>query len=426
MRLFTFVFFILISFSYSQIDFTRYVGNPVLKYGSGFEEFGALAPTIIKEDDGWKMWYHGWSGASGKAEIGYATSENGINWIKYEGNPVVSLVDSINWLDDALFDPSVIKDDGIYKMWFSATGNVINGFIQDESIGYATSEDGINWKIENNMQPVKLGGDTTTYDIKGAGFTSILKHDGIYKMWYSSNSGQIYSISYATSLDGVTWDKHQQNPVMSPEESFQEDDIFSPSVIYHNGYFHMWYSRTVSNFSNSSIAYAISTDGINWTKTEEAVLKPTAINNSWEREFVDYPFAMLDNDTLKMWYTGIGPRGNSAFYTANATGYAYDTGFVTGIEHSKPSIINTFLLEQNYPNPFNPVTTINYQLETKTEVTLIVYDIAGREIKTLVNKQQNAGTHSVTFDASSFPSGIYVYKISAGQFEQSRKMILVK
>ena len=93
----------------------------------------------------------------------------------------------------------------------------------------------------------------------------------------------------------------------------------------------------------------------------------------------------------------------------------------------EPELPKTFALYQNYPNPFNPATTIRYDLKSKSNVQLTIYDLAGRAIKTLVNQTQNAGRHAVEFDASDLSSGIYVYRIktSAG-FVASRKMVVLK
>jgi hypothetical protein len=85
-----------------------------------------------------------------------------------------------------------------------------------------------------------------------------------------------------------------------------------------------------------------------------------------------------------------------------------------------------FELAQNYPNPFNPSTTIKYTLSEGTNVSLKVFDMLGREVATLVNKHQNAGSHSVNFDASNLASGLYVYTINAGSFTSSKKMMLMK
>jgi hypothetical protein len=84
------------------------------------------------------------------------------------------------------------------------------------------------------------------------------------------------------------------------------------------------------------------------------------------------------------------------------------------------------LLAQNYPNPFNPTTTINYQLPTQAHVTLKIFDVLGREVATLVNKVEEAGYKSVNFDASKLPSGVHFYRIQAGSFVQTNKMLLMK
>ncbi len=81
---------------------------------------------------------------------------------------------------------------------------------------------------------------------------------------------------------------------------------------------------------------------------------------------------------------------------------------------------------RNYPNPFNPNTTISYTLKQSTSVKLTVYDRLGREVKTLVDEQQSAGTHSVEFNASNLPSGIYFYRIRTPEKTEVRKMILAK
>ena len=85
-----------------------------------------------------------------------------------------------------------------------------------------------------------------------------------------------------------------------------------------------------------------------------------------------------------------------------------------------------FVLEQNYPNPFNPSTTIKFSITEPAKVTLKIYDILGREVRTLVNETKNAGNYVVDFDASGFASGMYIYKITAGNFTASKKMMLLK
>jgi Domain of unknown function (DUF5060)/Secretion system C-terminal sorting domain len=98
------------------------------------------------------------------------------------------------------------------------------------------------------------------------------------------------------------------------------------------------------------------------------------------------------------------------------------TAVKTGIQGA-PSV---FLLAQNFPNPFNPATMINYQLPTHVFVTLKIFDVLGREVKTLVNEEQNAGTHSVAFNAANLPSGVYFYRLQAGDYSKTMKLMLLK
>jgi|GEM_PF-5728669 len=107
----------------------------------------------------------------------------------------------------------------------------------------------------------------------------------------------------------------------------------------------------------------------------------------------------------------------------------YNAGWIpTGIETPEEKITSVlgFELSQNYPNPFNPTTKISWQSPFSSHQTLIVYDVLGREIVTLVNEYREAGSHIVYFDGSNFASGIYFYRLQAGSFVEVKKMILMK
>jgi carboxyl-terminal processing protease len=104
---------------------------------------------------------------------------------------------------------------------------------------------------------------------------------------------------------------------------------------------------------------------------------------------------------------------------------------IVSVESNDNHSPEKFTLFQNYPNPFNPMTTIKYSVPSLVNsnsslVQINVYDILGRRVKTLINKQQSPGNYSVKFDASNLPSGIYFYKLQSGDFVQTRKMILMK
>ncbi|TDI88976.1 MAG: T9SS type A sorting domain-containing protein [Caldithrix sp.] len=90
-----------------------------------------------------------------------------------------------------------------------------------------------------------------------------------------------------------------------------------------------------------------------------------------------------------------------------------------------------FVLEQNYPNPFNPATTISYRLPIAENVSLMIYDLAGRQVRELVNEKKEAGSYTVQWDGKNqsgqtVATGLYIYQIRAGQFNQNRKMLFMK
>jgi hypothetical protein len=101
------------------------------------------------------------------------------------------------------------------------------------------------------------------------------------------------------------------------------------------------------------------------------------------------------------------------------------TEAVTGVS-DPDEIASGYKLSQNYPNPFNPTTVIQYSVPTGSDVSLKVYDALGREVATLVNGFVSAGSHTATLDASSLASGMYVYRLTAGSFTDSKQLVLVK
>jgi hypothetical protein len=102
------------------------------------------------------------------------------------------------------------------------------------------------------------------------------------------------------------------------------------------------------------------------------------------------------------------------------------TNQLIGISNIETGTPGSFVLYQNYPNPFNPVTKIIFDLPKGEFVTLKVFDVLGKEVETLVNEYKPAGRYSVGFFAVNFTSGIYFYKVTAGNYTAAKKMIFVK
>jgi len=120
---------------------------------------------------------------------------------------------------------------------------------------------------------------------------------------------------------------------------------------------------------------------------------------------------------------------NSSFFTNVGTKIFVDDlswGSTTDITNPSEQIPQEFNLEQNYPNPFNPTTRIKYSLPVDARVQIIVYDILGKEVAELVDEYKPTGYYELDFNASELASGIYFYKIQAGRFVETKKMILMK
>jgi hypothetical protein len=114
-------------------------------------------------------------------------------------------------------------------------------------------------------------------------------------------------------------------------------------------------------------------------------------------------------------------------FSANSLWTYYNLNFsVTSAVDDDVNGTKDFRLSQNYPNPFNPNTKISWHSPVANHQTLKVYDVLGNEVATLVNEFRNAGSYEVDFDASKLSSGVYFYKLQAGDFVQTKKMILMK
>jgi hypothetical protein len=106
--------------------------------------------------------------------------------------------------------------------------------------------------------------------------------------------------------------------------------------------------------------------------------------------------------------------------------YGGGDSLITGIFEDMPSIPGNFMLLQNYPNPFNAQTTIKFVLPESQDVQLTIYDLLGRRVETIIDEFSNAGVHSVTYDASALPSGVYFYRLRAGDTAETKRMVLLR
>jgi photosystem II stability/assembly factor-like uncharacterized protein len=182
------------------------------------------------------------------------------------------------------------------------------------------------------------------------------------------------------------------------------------------------------------VLYRSTDDGASW----QGVLTSNAQTRKIFIDSKDYVY-LASNGVLRSSDDGttwlpLTPSIAADAFTVNREGYLYAGGsgiyrsiqIVNDVKRESPRLSSTCSLWQNYPNPFNPITTISYQLLSRSQVSLRLYDVLGREVSTLVNETQEPGAHQVSWDASGFASGVYFYRLQAGSFVETKKLILLR
>ncbi|MCH8299681.1 MAG: T9SS type A sorting domain-containing protein [Candidatus Marinimicrobia bacterium] len=130
------------------------------------------------------------------------------------------------------------------------------------------------------------------------------------------------------------------------------------------------------------------------------------------------PQLTIDEGRIRIYMDNVGEG-----YTGTSENFSI-RGVVT--VEDEEAFSRSFNLYPNYPNPFNPSTTISFTLSNASRVSLLIYDIHGREVESLIEGIQPAGSHSIEWNASNLASGVYFYRLTADEFIQTRKMILIK
>ena len=229
------------------LKWTKPTSNPVIDIGpAGAWDSGAVSlPHVIFDGSIYEMWFTGQADGTGgdkSTQIGYATSTDGKTWTKYATNPVLKVGSSGSWDSKNVSAPYVIFDSGVYKMWYSGGGDPATS---TPAIGYATSTDGINWE-KYAQNPVLTVGPTGSWDSLYIAGASVLVDGNTYKIWYMGSDGEEpflkAQIGYATSSDGVSWVKHTGNPALATSATTAWDSVFFPRVVYNGRFYDMWYS----------------------------------------------------------------------------------------------------------------------------------------------------------------------------------------
>jgi len=268
-----------------------------------------------------------------------------------------------------------------------------------------------------------------------------------------------------SSSDLLTWEFYANGSLWN-SYSFNPYDTYSSSwwYVYWNlpsgsNYYGDW---EIKIFHNSSLI-AEQPFSYDNEPNQLPIIEDTTLTLEMNST-IDGEFSAIDPDGNIFWYeivsypsngvlTQYGGRKRKYTYIPNEDFYSQDTvtfyakddenavgesGMYVfnvlenlSVRNNAQLMIDIYELSQNYPNPFNPVTTLRYDLPEQTHVNITIYDMLGRQVKTLINQTQDAGFKSVIWDATNeygnpVSAGVYLYKIQAGEFVQTRKMVLLK
>ncbi|GMR24824.1 MAG: hypothetical protein BMS9Abin39_0092 [Ignavibacteria bacterium] len=292
--------------------------------------------------------------------------------------------------------PSVINSDAI-RAWLEADGTRNYLLIGDEWLGFQSGwVDGPHVAGEFHFDI--LGINFEYNDIMGGSPESNLPSD-VFPVMGSLLGGPIYDVHTQVSAD---------NGWTAP---MTYDPVFEIGVAN-------WMDGVDFEADVEIDMMGLSVDGT----TQRPIAGHRTLPAGNKIAFFAYDPLSLDSDAragAEYWWYGFldtAPQGEVFKWF----------GVVTAVERENSLLPDEYSISQNYPNPFNPSTTIKFSVPQQTNVVLKVYDILGSEVASLVNETLAAGNYTVNFDASQFASGMYIYKIAAGNFVTTKKMMLLK
>ncbi len=298
------------------------------------------------------------------------------------GNPTLWNPDANNGVTALVVSGSTVYTCGVFTSIGGQTRNYIAAL--DASSGLATS-----WNPDVNSDVTALavsGSGSTVY--AGGSFTSI------------GDSAR----NYIAALDATSGAATSWNP--NAKGGWVNALAVSGSVVYAGGAFAG--INSIGGQMRNGIAALDATTGAatSWNPNPDNSVNSIALSFSNATVYFGGSFTRVSN-----------------YMSSNL---ARMTDLFTSVVKSKFIFPKEYSLSQNYPNPFNPSTIINYQLPISSKVILRVYDLLGRKVATLVNKEQNAGNYNVKFNAGNLASGVYFYRLSVGGFSQVKKLVLLK
>jgi len=396
----------------------------------------------------------------------FRSIDNGINWFRINNgltNQRVSIVASngnaklyAGTFHDGLFASSNsgnlwtqigLTNKYVFSIGFNGALNIFVYTPSQQGGLYRSTDSGLNWEQTGNG--LSLSGNINIFrTINGTIFCA--SGNGIYK---SSDNGSNWNQSGLAGINVTFFDNNRSNYLFAgtSEAIFRSIDLGNNWVRLDSlGYIK---SMCIQNPDNLFVAlwngnlYRSTNNGNNWMLVNTGVAYYNLICNSIGNIFAsDYDGTYKSVNNGLNWIqinSGLGFTDITGL-ALDSSGYIYAGTWGAGVFRSVQSTVSikiittelpsTFSLSQNYPNPFNPMTNIRFDLPKSGLVKLIIYDLLGREITTLVNQKLQAGSYSVYWDGSNYPSGVYFYKLVVGDasaplsvaYSETKKMVLVK
>jgi len=237
-------------------------------------------------------------------------------WFKYEGNPVLDVGPPGSWDATWVHIDRVIQEDSIYRMWYTAGDT--------SRIGHATSSDGIRW-TKDTSNPI-LKADPGSWEINvHRGY--VVSNGSQYYMWYTGDDWSTFHIDFASSTDGIVWQKLGR-PVISPglPTSWDKDRVGSSSIVGpdESGEYKMWYDGGSIQY----FGYATATDETTWTKYPDPVF--------WDDDIIYYDRVIFNNGLYEMWYSIRRPPGNALGYATSLDGINWKRSPESPVLHPGP------------------------------------------------------------------------------------------
>ncbi len=378
-----------------------------------------------------------------------------------ENNQKIKQYDYTNGDYYSLYNPTTfLAVDAFGNIWCADNLNVsltrISGeditLLNDDSLGITNPLiTGIQW--ETNKTPDGKVYGTLWVSVDGADYDGIIYLDSLWHRFANEHPAYPWGFNqFVRDAAGIMWfadhsiyaydgsnfvNYWSQAPIKEATSVVRwgldlwfggkPDDIYGwrgGLVRYRND---TWTQYTPDNSplpDEYVTALAVDTLGNLWVGTNRGGL--VKIDTLFQWTIFNRENSPLDNNSIVK--IAVDPATNDVWVLNRNSGvFVYNESGFTGLEESrKPPLSGNFILHPNFPNPFNPVTQISYQLPTTTEVEITVYNLLGEKIRTLVKGRQSAGLHRITFDAANLPSGCYLYRMKTPQFQETRKMLLLK